>query len=172
MAATPEFKEAATEALVQAKKYSMERPPEFDAWVDALRLEASAEGPDENFDPASILVDMLNAATYEEAEARQSTSLMSAKNDMLDIPHVISGFKLRISDDKYTKKNDRSLGVFAIVTATRSDNDNPVTYGVGAANVIAVLWMARKFGKIPGEFTIYGRETDNGLLLFMRRLGA
>jgi hypothetical protein len=139
----------------------------FTSWVQQLRLEA--ELPDEEeFDPAVIIQNILIADTLDEAISAQSSSLLSAKNDMLDVAHTVTGFRLRRSDDKYVR-NDRSLGVFAVVEGVRKDTGDHVTYWVGAANVIAVLWQAREREQLPGDFVISGRETDNGLLLFMRR---
>jgi hypothetical protein len=138
--------------------------PEFDAWVSALQTEASlTNDDDESFDPATILQAIITAEDFDQAVELQNSSLISGKN-LVNRPHTIYDFKLRKSEEKFTKQNERSLGVFAIVEAAWEDG-TAFNYGVGAANVVAILWQARQFGKLPGKYQLVGRETDNGVLL-------
>lgn len=138
--------------------------PEFDAWVGAMRLEATMES-EADFDPATILQNILSAGTFEEAVELQSSSIQSGKNIAGEI-HTIYDFELRKSDEKYIQ-NDRSLGVWAVVSAA-DETGHEFVYGVGAANVLAILWQARQFSKLPGKFIIVSRETKNGELLSLK----
>jgi len=136
--------------------------PEFSQWVGAMRLEADV-ADNEDFDPATILQAILSAGTFEEAVELQSSSLLSGKN-ITNRVHTIYSFEVRQSDSKYTDGKDRSLGVYFIVHAAWEDGTQ-FTYGVGAANVLAILWQARQFDKLPGKFQLTGRDTDAGTLL-------
>jgi hypothetical protein len=134
---------------------------EFTQWLAAVRLEADIE-TDEAFDPATILENILAAKSFEEAVELQNSSLLSGKNLTNQI-HTIYDFTLRKSDEKFSV-NKRTIGVYAIVQAAWEDGTE-FSYGVGASNVLAILWQARNFGKLPGKFQLTGRETDNGTLL-------
>jgi hypothetical protein len=135
--------------------------PEFDQWAAAMRLEADI-ATESDFDPAVILQNILAADSFEKSVEAQSSSLVSGKS-IAGVIHTIYSFELRKSDEKYTA-NERSLGVWAAVHAA-DENGNEFTYGVGAANVLAILWQARQFGKLPGKFQIISRDTKNGELL-------
>jgi hypothetical protein len=57
--------------------------------------------------------------------------------------------------------------VYAIVEAVR-DNGEPMIYGCGAPNVIAILWQAGKFERFPLRATLVSRSTPNGDLLSLK----
>jgi hypothetical protein len=140
-------------------------------WVSALQIEADTTAEDDGgFDPADILGSILSADTFEEAVERQDSSLRSGKT-LVGKAHRINDFRLRRSDAKYTA-NERSLGVFAIVSAVDGETGEEFSYGVGASNVLAVLWQARQFGKLPGDFMIHSRDTQEGELLSLRPISA
>lgn len=142
--------------------------PAYDAWVSAMVVEASLVD-DETFDPSTILNGILEAESFEEALIRQNSALLSGKG-IVGRQHTITDFKLRPSDEKYSS-NEHSLGVFAVVQAEDLESNEAFTYGVGAANVLAILWQARQFGKIPGDFVIEARSTRNGDLLSLKPVG-
>jgi hypothetical protein len=142
------------------------RNPDYLAWVEELTLEADVTSESNDFDPADILGRMMTAATFEEVIEMQDSSLQSGK-DLVNIPHTITGFKLRRSDDKYRQQNPGGLPVYAIVEGTR-DNGEPLIYGCGAPNVIAILWQAAKFERLPLRVTLVSRQTHNGDLLSLK----
>jgi len=131
------------------------------SWIGAMRNEASLY-QDEEFDPGTILQNILTAETFDEAVQLQNASLLSGKS-ITNKVHTIYDFTIRESDSKYTA-NERSLGVYYVVSAAWEDGTE-FSYGVGAPNVLAILWQARQFGMLPGKFQLTGRDTDNGTLL-------
>lgn len=140
----------------------------FAQWVNAMQLEASS-GDDTDFDPSEILGSILGAETFEEALERQNQTLLAGKS-IVGRAHRINDFALRPSDDKYSD-NERSLGVYAVVKATDIETGEDFTYGVGASNVLAILWQARQFGRIPGDFVLSSREVKRGELLSLKPVG-
>jgi hypothetical protein len=142
--------------------------PSYDAWVSAMVVEASLTDEAE-FDPSTILNSIMEAESFEDALARQNATLLSGKG-IVGRQHRINGFTLRPSDEKYAT-SDKALGVYAVVDAIDLDSGESFTYGVGAANVLAILWQARKFGHVPGDFVLNSRATRNGDLLSLNRVG-
>jgi hypothetical protein len=149
---------------------TVQRSAVYAQWVSNLQLEADTEKDDSGFDPSDILGAILSADSFDEAVALQDSALKSGKT-LVGKVHRINDFRLRRSDAKYTA-NERSLGVFAIVSAVDADTGQEFSYGVGASNVLAVLWQARQFGKLPGDFIIMSRETQEGELLSLRPVSA
>jgi hypothetical protein len=143
------------------------RSARYAEWVNAMLLEA--ETPDSGFDPRLILGAIVDADTWEAALNAADSTLRSGKT-IVGVSHTITGFRLAPSDDRYSQ-NENSLGVFAIVDAVDLETREEFTYGVGASNVLAILWQARQFGRIPGDFVITSRETANGELLSLRPVG-
>lgn len=133
----------------------------FAQWAGMLRMEAEA-AQQEDFDPSVIIDSILTADNFDDAVARQTSSILSGKS-LVGVVHTVYDFDVRKSDDKYNA-NERSLGVWFIVNAAYEDGSE-FTYGVGAANVLAILWKAKEFGKLPGKFQIVSRDTNNGELL-------
>lgn len=153
-----------------AKQASASAPanPAYEQWVNAMQMEA--ETADEtDFDPSQILGSILGAETFEEALDRQNQTLLAGKS-IVGRQHRINDFSLRPSDDKYAD-NERSLGVYAVVQATDIETGEEFTYGVGASNVLAILWQARQFGRIPGDFVLSSREVRRGELLSLKPVG-
>jgi hypothetical protein len=155
------------------EEYTMAKPgtvavrnPDYLAWVDQLLLEADVTSENNDFDPADILGRMMTAATFEEVLELQDSSLPSGK-DLVNIPHTISDFRLRRSDDKYAQQNADTLPVYAIIEATR-DNGERLVYGCGARNVVAIVWQARIFNRLPFRATLTARSTPNGDLLSLK----
>jgi len=74
----------------------------------------------------------------------------------------VTSYTLRKSDDKY-KGQGQDLGVFAVVRALADGED--LVYTTGAANILALLWAAEKFDRLPIKGMIVSRETANGELL-------
>lgn len=144
------------------------RSGQFAQWVSAMQLEAQTPGNDD-FDPSQILGAILGADDFETAVELQNSSLQSGK-DLVNWPHRIQDFTLVQSDDKYAD-NERSLGVYARVTAIGLEDGEERVYGVGASNVLAILWQARQFGRLPGDFVIQSRPTRNGELLSLKPVG-
>lgn len=138
--------------------------PDFANWVVALQTEAQlTEETDSDFDPAQIINGILASEDFDAAVALQDSGLQSGKS-LVDVIHTIYGFEVRTSDQKYTNQNERSLGVYMVVTAA-DESGRDLIYGVGAANVMAILWKAREMGKLPMKAQIRSRETRNGDLL-------
>jgi hypothetical protein len=140
----------------------------FAQWVNAMQLEA-ASTDDTEFDPSEILGAILSSETFEEAVERQNQTLLSGKT-IVDRPHTIDDFSLRPSDEKYADA-DRGLGVYAIVSAIDLETGEDFVYGVGASNVLAILWQARQFGRLPGDFVLSSREVRRGELLSLKPVG-
>jgi hypothetical protein len=143
-----------------------EPSPAYAQWITAMTLEAEMPD-DEEFDPAIILGDILAADTFEDAVAKQDSSLPSGKQ-LVGIAHRVAGFRLRKSDAKYSRN---SAGVYAVVDAYDLESGQPMMYTVGALNVLAILWQARQFGKLPGDFVITSRDAQEGELLSLRPVG-
>ena len=143
-----------------------EPSPAYAQWISAMTLEADL--PDSGFDPRDILAGIIGADTWEDALARAETSLLSGKN-IVGRAHIIHGFRLVPSDQRFS---EHSLGVYAVVNATDLETLEDFTYAVGASNVLALLWQARQFSRLPGDFVITSRETENGELLSLRPVGA
>jgi len=156
---------AKTTAVAQP---SNARSAQFAEWVNAMQLEADLPG-NESFDPSEILGAILAAESFDDAVDLQNSSLESGKN-LVGWAHRINDFVLVKSDDKYSE-NERSLGVYARVFATDIENGEEKTYGVGASNVLAILWQARQFDRIPGDFMLHSRATRSGDLLSLRPVG-
>ena len=125
------------------------------SWISALQVQAAVED-EASFDPADVLAKILSATTFEDAIDAQETSLVSAQN-LKDVPFMIHSFEVRKSN-----KQDASIPVYLVVSATNLETGADVTFGVGAPMVVATLWQADKFGKLPGTFTIKGKETSSG----------
>jgi hypothetical protein len=140
----------------------------FAQWVSAMQLEAEMPGND-SFDPSQILGAIMDADDFDKAVELQDSSLRSGK-DLVNWQHRIVDFALIKSDAKYAA-NERSLGVYARVTGIGLEDGEEITYGVGASNVLAILWQARKFGRIPGDFVIQSRPTQEGELLSLKPVG-
>lgn len=137
---------------------AIERTPaqaEVAAWVSALEVQASLEDQ-AGFDPADVLAKILSATTFEDSIDAQETSLRSAQN-LKDIPFMIHSFEVRKSN-----KQDASIPVYLVVNADNMETGENMTFGVGAPMVVACLWQAEKFGKLPGSFMIKGKETGSG----------
>jgi len=146
------------------------RPPRitYAEMISAMTLEAAlAPEDDEVFDPKKLYEAMLNADSFEAAIEMQDSSLRSGKNTV-GVAHTILGFRLRPSDAKYAA---HSLGVYAIVQAVDLETQEEFSYGVGAGNVLVILWQARQFGRIPGDFIINSRDTQEGELLSLKTVG-
>jgi hypothetical protein len=140
----------------------------FATWVGAMQLEATS-AQDETFDPSLILGNILGAESFDDALKAADSTLLSGKA-LVGRAHTILDFTLRQSDAKYAG-NEKSLGVYAVVQAEDLETRELFSYGVGASNVLAILWQARQFGRIPGDFVITSRDTQNGELLSLRPVG-
>lgn len=133
-------------------------------WAEVLTLQAENE-ENSDFDPSDIIASILGAQSYEEAEAAQDSGLPSSK-DLVGHAHRIDSYVIRKS-----KKNQGTLklGVYAIVRGVSLTNGEELLYNTGAANILAMLWQAEKFGKIPGNFVITSKETEEGAVLFLKQ---
>jgi|SRR5271155_1532245 len=140
--------------------------PAYDQWVSAMVIEASLEDETE-FDPATILNSIMEAESLDDALMRQNATLLSGKG-IVGRAHRINSFTLRPSDEKYA---ENSLGVYAVVQATDLETGEEFPYGVGAGNVLAILWQARKYGHIPGDYVLDSRTTRKGDLLSLKKVG-
>lgn len=133
-------------------------------WKDKLELNAVAN---DEFNPEDIIARMLTAESFEEALAAQDSSLESGKN-LVGVPHRVDDFQIRKSDSKYAD-NEATLGYYAVVKGVRLDTGEPLTYSVGASNVVAILWQAQKFGHIPGTFVLDSKTSQSGYdVLFLK----
>ena len=128
---------------------------EVASWVKGLEVAADISGT-AGFDPADVLAKILSATTFEDAIDAQETSLVSAQ-DLKDVPFMIHFFDVRKSN-----KADASIPVYLVVNATNLETGEDMVFGVGAPMVVATLWQADKFGRLPGTFTIKGKETSSG----------
>jgi hypothetical protein len=138
--------------------------PEFDQWVDVMRTEA-AQADENPFDARDLMIAANNAATFEEVVEILNGGGMKNAKDLVGIVHTIQSYVLRPSDSKYAGQG-LDLGVFAIVNATVDGEE--LVYTTGATNILAILWQAEKFERLPLRATITSRETPNGELLSLR----
>lgn len=150
-----------SKSVAHSNKQETSRNESVARWIQELGLSASVSD-DTEFDPDDILARMLNAESFEDALAAQESSILSGKL-MVGVPHTINDFTVRKSDDKYS-----GIGYYTIVNGVRHDTGEPITYAVGAPNVMVILWQAGRFGLLPGDFQIHSRETQNGELLSLK----
>lgn len=141
----------------------------FSRFVEMIRGEAELT---ETFDNGSeIMADVINrvlaAETLEDAFAAQDAGLQNGK-DYVDVELTVNDFSVRTSDSKYRKDGD--LGVYVRVDAVRLDTGESVQFFTGAANIVVMLWQARKLDKLPLDCMIKGKETANGELLTLKPL--
>lgn len=139
--------------------------PEFSQWVDVMQTQAAQDDTENAFDARDLLVKANNAATFEDViEILNGGGARSAK-DLVGIVHVINAYQLRPSDSKYAGQG-LDLGVFAIISAVVDGEE--LIYTTGATNILAILWQAEKFDRLPLRCVITARETPNGELLSLK----
>jgi hypothetical protein len=129
--------------------------PAVTGWLGSLEVEASLRDDDETFDADEILGRILTAATWEDALAVQESGLPSGK-DLVDVPLIIEDFEVAESE------KEGGVGFFLFVNATNLETGEEVQFSVGAGNVMAILWQARTFEKLPGSFIIKGKQSKKG----------
>ena len=139
----------------------------FDTWVMQMTLEAETTEHDESdFDPRSLFEASLEAGTFEEAVSLLNSGGMKNGKDVVGIVHVIYGYKLRLSDEKY-RSQGLQLGCYMIVKAETPGGDD-FTYATGSSNIMAIVWQAYKFDRLPLKAVVTSRETANGDLLSLK----
>jgi hypothetical protein len=151
-------------------------PTMFERWVDALKTEArlSASEFDARTITATVADAMLSAGSLEEAITAQDAGIPSGK-DMKDIEHTVLSWELAEGDSKY---EEHSLGVYmrvhaqlietALVNGKLYQPGEEIDYAVGAANVMTLLYVARREDRLPLDVVIRSKPTGNGELLLLR----
>lgn len=150
-------------------KGTVTTPTPMQRWLDQLALESTMR---DNVDASAIteqvIGNMLAAESLDAAIAVQDAGLPSGK-DMVGIEQTVTSFEVRESDPRFS---EHSLGYYFAVEAFRVDNGEHISYGVGAPNVMTVLWVARLRDEFPFSCVIRSRDTANGALLTLYRIPA
>lgn len=139
--------------------------PDFDIWVEQMRLQADTLEDASDFDPRALMAAANTAATFEEAVEILSGGSAQSAGNLVGIVHTIQSYSLRRSDEKFAGQG-LDLGVYAVVTATVDGEE--LVYVTGATNILCILWQADKFEKFPLKAVITARETTNGTLLSLK----
>lgn len=139
------------------------------SWLSEMEIECSVER--DSFDVTDIWAKMLNATSFEDAVEAQESGIPSGKN-LVDVPLSVTEFKVAKSDAKFTSQHENSLPFYMVVEAVNLDTGEPVTFSVGAPNVMILLWQARYFSHLPGYFIIRAKETPNGEMLLLKSFKA
>lgn len=140
--------------------------PEFEQWVEVMQIQADTVDEENPFDARDLMVRANNASTFEEVVEILNGGGTRSARDLVGIVHTINSYSLRRSDSKFAGQG-LDLGVFAIVMATVDGEE--LIYTTGATNILAILWQAEKFDRLPGlKAVITSRETPNGELLSLK----
>lgn len=126
--------------------------PAVASWIQALEVESTLRTEQDDFDPDEVIGRILTANTWEDALAVQESGLPSGQ-DLKDKPLMIKDFEVSESE------KEAGLPFFMFVEATNLETGEEIQFSVGAGNVMAMLWQARQFGRLPGQFVIKGKTT-------------
>lgn len=88
----------------------------------------------------NMLAAILGADSWDQLDAPWSTS---STDDAVGVPVVITDLTRRPSDFA------EGLGVYLIVSGSRADNGEPITYTTGSVSVVAQLVRAYAIGALP-----------------------
>lgn len=142
-------------ATSKSGEVAREAPPEFTDWINKMILEVETLGDENEFDPRDILAKTMTAATFDEVVSILGKHELPGAKNLIGIVHTVNGFDIRMSE-----KED-GLPVYLAVRAETDDGEE-LNYSVGAANVVALLWQARQFDRLPIRGTLQERETKSG----------
>ena len=137
----------------------------FEQWREMMFLQADTLDSESDFDPRTLFAAANEAATFEDVVQILNGGNTKNGKDLVGIVHTVHSFKIRRSDDKYSSQGI-GLGVFVTVTATIDGEE--LTYTTGATNIVALLWHAEQFERLPLKCVITSKETVNGELLSLK----
>jgi hypothetical protein len=160
-------------AIATANGTDIDITTPFGKWVSACRGEAELTAKEVSGDEvmATVMDAMLNAESLDAAIAVQDAGLPSAKDFMVGREHSVQRFDMLPSKKQFKKENEGiDLGFWFRVEAVLLENGEPITYSVGASNVMMVIYTARRLGQLPVELIITSKPTENGDLLIAKRV--
>lgn len=117
-------------------------------------LIANAPVEDEGEGSARMLDRLLNVTDIESLAAMFSG--MDSSKDVIDVPLMIHGFVLRMSD------YEGGLGRYATVFANRRDTGEEVTFNSGAMTVVGTLLVAQDRNWFPLTGHIAEKRVKSG----------
>lgn len=141
--------------------------PNFEQWVGVMKTQADDLDSDVKFDVRDLFARATQAETFEESVEILNGGAGKNAKGLVGVVHAIQSYELRRSDEKYTKGSGLQLGVYAVVHAVTKEGEELV-YTTGAPNILAILWQAEKFSRLPLMAVITSKETSEGEMLSLK----